>query len=123
MTWFAVAAGGALGSMARYGINQLVQARWPLVRLPIATLAVNVIGCFAIGLLAGLIASDKLQLRFMSREFIFVGILGGFTTFSSFGLDTLTLARSGAPGTAFLNIALQIGLGLLATSAGFAAAR
>ncbi len=123
MTWIAVGAGGALGSMARHGVNLFVQARWPLLRFPIATLTVNVIGCFVIGLLAGLIATDRLQLRFASREFVFVGVLGGFTTFSTFGLDTLTLARSGATSAAILNVMLQVGVGLSAAYAGFAMGR
>jgi fluoride exporter len=123
MIWIAVAAGGALGSVARHGVNVLVQGRWPLLRFPLATLAVNVLGCFAIGLLAGLVAADKLHLRFAWREFVFVGILGGFTTFSSFGLDTLTLARSGAPAMAIVNVVLQVGIGLSAAYAGFAAGR
>src|SRR4029077_21115734 len=97
MTWLAVAVGGARGSVARHGVNHLVATRWPLLKFPAATLTVNVIGCLVIGLLAGLLAADRLQFKFYWREFVFVGVLGGFTTFSTFGLDTLTLARRGAP--------------------------
>jgi CrcB protein len=53
------------------------------------------------------------------RELVFVGILGGFTTFSAFGLDTLALLRAGAPGLAVANVALQVGAGLAAVYAGF----
>jgi fluoride exporter len=123
MTWIAVAVGGALGSVARHGVNVLVQSRWPFQRFPVATLVVNVLGCFAIGLLAGLIATEKIHLRLPWREFVFVGLLGGFTTFSSFGLDTLTLARGGAPALALLNVTLQVSIGLSAAYAGFAAGR
>src|SRR5687768_12187831 len=94
MTWLAIAVGGAVGSVARHGVNVLVHGRWPMARFPFATLIVNVAGCLIIGLLAGLIMSERLTLRFYWREFLFVGILGGFTTFSTFGLDTITLARS-----------------------------
>ena len=94
MVWLAIAVGGALGSVARHGVNVLVHGRWPMARFPFATLIVNVAGCLIIGLLAGLIMSERLALRFYWREFLFVGILGGFTTFSTFGLDTITLART-----------------------------
>lgn len=119
MVWLAVALGGALGSVARHGMNHLLHSRWPFVRFPAATLVVNVGGCFVIGLLAGLLASERLAFRFYWREFVFVGILGGFTTFSTFGLDTLTLARTGAMGAALLNVAAQVGVGLFAVYAGF----
>jgi CrcB protein len=84
---------------------------------------VNIIGCFVIGALSGLIAAERLHLRFYWREFVFVGILGGFTTFSTFGLDTMTLARTGALGAALLNVALQVGVGLAAVYVGFVAGR
>lgn len=58
------------------------------------TVIANLAGCFAIGLLAGLIASERITLRADWREFVFVGLLGGFTTFSAFGLDTLVLSRT-----------------------------
>ena len=115
----AVAIGGALGSVARYGVGQLLQARGPATRFPLGTLAVNLSGCFVIGLLAGLLASDRLSLRVPGREFVFVGLLGGFTTFSSFGLETLFLARGGSVGTAALNVAVQVGGGLVATWLGY----
>jgi CrcB protein len=118
-----VAAGGALGALARHGLNHLVHTRWPLLRFPAATLAVNVIGCFAIGYVAGLLAAHRVEIRFAWREFIVVGLLGGFTTFSSFGLDTLTLARGGAPGAAVLNVALHVCLGLAAAYGGFGVGR
>src|ERR1044072_8162548 len=92
--WVAVAIGGALGSLARHGVNHLVQARWLTLRVPLATVIVTLVGCLVIGVLAGLIASNRLALGLYWREFIFVGILGGFTTFSTFGLDTFTLTQT-----------------------------
>ena len=118
MVWLAIAAGGALGSIARHGVNVLVHGRWPLLRFPLATLIVNVLGCLVIGVLAGLVMSDRITLRFYWREFLFVGILGGFTTFSTFGLDTLTLARAHSTSAAMWNIVAQVVLGLLAVRLG-----
>ena len=118
MVWLAIAVGGALGSVARHGVNVLIHHRWPLMRFPLATLAVNVIGCLIIGVLAGLVMSDRITLRFYWREFLFVGILGGFTTFSTFGLDTITLARSHSTTAAMWNIVGQVALGLLAVRLG-----
>lgn len=88
------------------------------MRFPLATLIVNVAGCLIIGLLAGLIMSERLTLRFHWREFVFVGILGGFTTFSTFGLDAITLARTHSMSAALWNVAAQVVIGLLAVQAG-----
>ena len=118
MVWLAIAVGGALGSVARHGVNVLIHERWPLLRFPLATLIVNVAGCLVIGVLAGLVISERIELRFYWREFLFVGILGGFTTFSTFGLDTITLARTGSVNAALLNVAGQVMLGLLAVKLG-----
>ena len=119
MTWIAVAIGGALGSFARHGVNHLVHVRWLTTRFPLGTVMVNVSGCFIIGLLAGLAASDRFVLRAPTREFVFVGLLGGFTTFSSFGLDTLLLTRGGSMGQAVLNIAVQVIGGLVVVWLGY----
>lgn len=116
--WIAVAVGGALGSLARHGVNRWVYHEWPSLRFPVATLIVNIVGCAAIGILAGLIAQGRLPMRPAWREFVFVGILGGFTTFSTFGLDTIALARSGAIAHALANIALHVVVGLASVYAG-----
>jgi CrcB protein len=105
MGWIAVALGGALGSLARHAVNHLMGPRWPA--FPVGTLIVNLSGSVAIGLLAGLIASNRIALPPYWREFVFVGILGGFTTFSTFSLDTLVLARAHPP-SAVLNVAIQV---------------
>jgi CrcB protein len=118
MVWLAVAVGGALGSVARHGVNVLIHGRWPMARFPMATLVVNVAGCLIIGLLAGLIMSERLALRFYWREFLFVGILGGFTTFSTFGLDTITLVRAHSISAALWNVTAHVVIGLLAVQAG-----
>ena len=77
-----------------------------------ATFVVNVVGCFVIGALAGRIAAGRLHLIPVVRTFVFVGILGGFTTFSTFGLDTFVLGHSGQHEAAAWNIVGQVGLGV-----------
>jgi len=111
MAWIAVAVGGAIGSAARHFVNLEVAHRLEQ-SVPYATLIVNVIGCVVIGVLAGRTASGRLQLTPIARTFLFVGVLGGFTTFSTFGLDTFTLGHGGNHVAAFWNVVGQIGLGL-----------
>src|SRR5437879_2702700 len=118
MTWIAVALGGALGSMARHFINLELAHRLEK-SVPHATFVVNVLGCLIIGILSARIASGKLVMTATMRTFVFVGVLGGFTTFSTFGLDTFTLAHGGDHTTAFLNVAGQIGLGIGAVFLGY----
>ncbi|HET7923777.1 MAG TPA: fluoride efflux transporter CrcB [Rhodanobacteraceae bacterium] len=122
MTVLWVALGGALGSVARYAFSGIA-VRWLGADFPYGTLFVNVTGSFAIGLLAALVASDGRPLVGAdARAFLLVGVLGGFTTFSSFSLETLNLARSGALGLAVLNVAGSVVLCLAAVSLGFATA-
>ena len=111
MVWIAVAVGGALGSMARHLVSLELSHRFER-SVPWAVFTVNVIGCLVIGLLAGRIASGRLHLSTLTRTFVFVGILGGFTTFSSFGLDTFTLGHGGNHQAAFWNIVGQVTLGI-----------
>lgn len=108
-----VGAGGFIGSVLRYLVSGYVQESARRLDFPYGILAVNLIGCFVIGLLAQVgekfgAFSDE------SRAFIFVGILGGFTTFSSFGNDTVNLMRQGMMNHAFLNIGSNVILGLFA---------
>ena len=110
-TWIAVAVGGALGSLARHWVNVVIAHRLEKA-VPYATFTVNIIGCVIIGALAGTIARGRVQMSPLVRTFIFVGVLGGFTTFSSFGLDTFTLAHGGEHAAAFWNVVGQVGLGL-----------
>ncbi len=112
-TWVMVGVGGAIGSMMRHGVNRLVMDEWPALRFPVATLSVNVIGSCVFGVLAGLLASGRLSLQPHWREFVFVGILGGFTTFSAFAGDVVMLSRGGltvlAISHVFANVILAIG--------------
>ena len=117
-TWMAVVLGGALGSAARHGVN-IATARLVSVPGPWPTTIVNLVGSLVIGVLAGALAGQRLSMSPVARTFVFVGILGGFTTFSSFMLDSLTLIEMGAPMKAGLNLAGQLVLGLLVTYAGY----
>jgi CrcB protein len=118
MIWVAVAIGGALGSMLRHLVNLEIAHRLERAT-PWSTFVVNVVGCLVIGALAGRVASGRLHLSNLGRTFVFVGVLGGFTTFSSFGLDTFTLAHGGDHTTAFWNVAGQMVLGLGAVWLGY----
>ena len=115
-----VGTGGFLGSIARYWISELAQERLGPA-FPWGTLAVNVLGCFAIGAL-----SQLAEVRVFppeARALLVVGFLGGFTTFSAFGNDTLNLFRAGEPLLGWANIALQLALTLGAVWAGRAGVR
>jgi len=118
MIWLAVGAGGAVGSMARHGVN-IFFAHILERAAPYATASVNLLGSAVIGLLAALIATGRLHLSAEMRTFVFVGILGGFTTFSSFMLDTFTLGHGGDHTTAFWNVALQTAFGLATVWGGY----
>ena len=105
--------------MARHAVNHVVHGLWLTTRFPIGTVIVNLAGCFVIGLLAGLLASERMVAPRYWREFVFVGLLGGFTTFSTFGLDTFLLARTHSNGMAAVNVIAQVVGGLLALWGGY----
>jgi CrcB protein len=122
MVYLWVALGGALGSVARYACTGLA-VRWLGSGFPWGTLFVNVSGSFAIGLLAALLSADgRPLLGSDARAFVMIGVLGGFTTFSAFSLETVNLVRGGAIGAAGANVALSLALCLLGAWLGFAAA-
>ena len=118
MTWLAVVLGGALGSVARHGVN-VAAARMLTSPTPWATATVNMIGSLVIGVLAGTFAGERLTMLPAMRAFVVVGILGGFTTFSSFMLDSMTLLQTGAPATAVLNLVGQLVVGVALTLGGY----
>src|SRR5512145_1230275 len=109
---FYVALGGALGSISRYLLGTWTQAISKSIDFPYGTLTVNLIGCFLIGFLSQL-AEARGAFTSESRAFIFIGILGGFTTFSSFGNDTINLLRAGGTFNALANIGANVIVGLL----------
>lgn len=118
----AVALGGALGSLGRYWLGELL-GRLGATAFPWSTLLANVSGSFLIGLIATLTGPDgRLLVLPEWRLFWLAGICGGYTTFSSFSLQTLTLAQNGEWGRAGLNVVLSLALCLLAVWLGHVAA-
>ncbi len=113
----AIALGGALGSVLRFLLSGWVQGRTQTSFFPWGILTVNLIGCFIIGILFGL-TMERLVTDPILRSGLFIGLLGGFTTFSSFTLDTITLFHSGALGTATIYILASVLVGILATTLG-----
>lgn len=118
-TWFLVGAGGALGAVARHALNHVVHQRMLSSTFPWGIFLVNILGSVVMGVLAGLAVSGRVHLSPGMRTFLLVGVLGGFTTFSSFTFDTLALTRDGHAAQAFWNVAGQVGLSLLGVWAGF----
>lgn len=114
-----VAAGGGLGSVARYLLTAWALHHTLEWRFPLGTFLVNVLGCFAVGVLGGLVVKHD----FFSpdtRLLLFTGVAGGFTTFSAFGLETFYLLRRGEALIASGYIAASVVVGLLFLWAGFA---
>lgn len=119
MSLISVAAGGAIGATARYGVSAFFSSPG---RFPWPTLSVNVIGCFLAGIVGTWFllrapVSDNVQLLLLT------GVFGGFTTFSAFSLETLRLAESGQWGIAGLNVVLNLFGSLLAVYLGWILAR
>ena len=115
-----VAVGGALGSVSRYLLSGWVLHHTVDWRFPLGTFLVNVLGCFVIGVLAGFAVKDD----FFSPEarlFLFTGIIGGFTTFSAFSLETFYLLRRAELLVAGSYVLLSITVGLFALWLGFSA--
>jgi CrcB protein len=113
-----VALGGAIGSVARFKLSGWVLHQTPNWRFPAGTVVVNIIGCLIVGLLAGMAVKQEVFTP-EARVFLFTGLLGGFTTFSAFGLETLLLLKRGEAGVAIANIVLSIAIGLLAAWLGY----
>jgi fluoride exporter len=116
-----VALGGSIGAVARYGLAGLVQ-RFTTPYFPFGTFVVNVSGCFVFGILAG-VAEHRFALGPQARAFLLIGILGGFTTFSSFTYETFQLLRDAEIVRASLNAGGQLVVGLFAMWLGFVLAR
>jgi fluoride exporter len=113
-----VGIGGFAGAICRYLVYEAALLFYKGSWLPLGTLTVNVSGCFIIGLLGGLSETREIFTPEI-RALVFIGFLGGFTTFSSFGYEIFFLIRNGQTGAALVNLGLQIILGLTAVWAGF----
>jgi len=118
---FAIALGGSIGALSRYGLGQWIMQIWPKT-FPLATFAVNLIGCLIIGILYGLWLSRP-EFAPVLRQGLFIGFLGAFTTFSTFSLDALRLMESGESLMALGYILLSVCACLFATWAGLSLVR
>ena len=115
-----VGLGGFLGSVLRLVISDFFQTKH-LTSFPYGTLAVNIIGCFVIGLVFGFVEKGQLSIEW--RYFLATGLIGGFTTFSAYSIETLNLFRDGNIRLAAVNILLNNVLGILLALGGFAIAK
>lgn len=116
-----VALGGALGSVARYLMGSRIQSAtgWTF---PLGTVLVNILGCFLIGILYVLLVARP-DPKHELRALLITGVMGGFTTFSSFSLETVTMAMGGNYGGATLNVAVSVVACIMGTVLGIALAR
>jgi CrcB protein len=112
----AIGAGSFIGGVFRYLLSLLIQTK-TTTNFPSGTLAVNLIGCFFIGIVFGIF--DKGNMSHEWKLFLATGLLGGFTTFSAFSIETFTLFKEGHTGYAMLYILASVLLGLLATYAAY----
>jgi CrcB protein len=119
--YLAIAIGGTLGCWARYAMTNLVQTIYG-GDFPYATLSINVLGSFLMGFLF-IETLERLTVGPVVRIGILTGFLGGFTTFSTFAMETLLLTEQGEPGKSALYVALSLGLGLIGAFAGAYLAR
>ena len=116
-----VAAGGAVGAVSRYALTGVAQ-HFAGARFPLGTLLCNVIGCLIVGVL-GFFMWDRQVLTVHQRLLLVTGFLGGLTTFSSFGYETISMTRDSDWVMAGLNVAASVLLSLAAVWAGWSAAR
>jgi CrcB protein len=112
VTALLVALGAAVGAPLRYHLDRWLQRRTGAL-LPVGTLAVNVVGSFVLGLVVTAVRSDDV------RALLALGFCGAFTTWSTFGYETMRLAEDGARGLATLNVLATLGLGLPAAALGW----
>lgn len=118
---FLVAVAGAAGAVSRYGVGLWAQRQWGS-HFAFGTLLVNILGCLLLGFVLELETQTSLVTS-PARLFLAVGFLGAFTTFSTFGFETLKFLQEGTPQLALLNVGSNLGLGLLAVWLGWGLAR
>ncbi|HHY31473.1 MAG TPA: fluoride efflux transporter CrcB [Firmicutes bacterium] len=117
-----VGLGGFVGAVLRYSLGGFVHRYLDAARFPYGTFTVNLLGCLAIGFLAGM-ADARGAFTPELRVFVFVGLIGAFTTFSTFTYETMSFLRDGQALAAVVNVALHVLLGLAAVWAGDALSR
>ena len=116
------ALGGAIGATLRYGIGRWAQDFLGQPGFPYGTLLINVSGCMVFGFIMGLL-DEGYAITPEQRTFLLVGILGGYTTFSTFGFETYAFLRDGQVLPALLNVGLQVVIGIIGVWVGLMAAR
>jgi len=117
----AIAAGGALGALLRYWTSTAIHSRFGTA-FPYGTLTVNILGSLLMGFLY-IWLTDRLASGQAVRAFLLIGLLGAFTTFSTFSMETLNLVESGHPGKALANVVISVTVCFAAATAGVFAAR
>jgi CrcB protein len=123
ISYLLVALGGAIGSVGR-AVMADVMLRLTGPRFPWGTILINILGSCVIGVFSALaLPGGRFTITSETRVFVMVGVCGGFTTFSSFSLQTLDLLRAGRPGSALANIGLSVVLCLVAVAVGYSVAR
>jgi fluoride exporter len=121
--YLVIGIGSAFGGWLRYACNLLGAALWG-TSFPWTTIGVNILGSFVIGFFATLTGPEgRVLVGTLPRQFVMIGICGGYTTFSAFGLETFDLLRSGRPAAAAANVALSLALCLIAVAGGDVLAR
>lgn len=118
---FLIGLAGFIGTLSRYWMSGVVAKRYGET-FPMGTLVVNLLGCFLVGLLFYLL-EERFLINQTARTAVLIGLLGGFTTFSSFGLQTFTLIQDRQVGLAVLNITASNVIGLLLVWAGYTLAK
>ena len=121
LTYFAIAVGGTLGCWARYAMTNLVQAVYGR-DFPYATLSINLLGSFLMGFLF-IVTLERMTMSPALRTGILTGVLGGYTTYSTFEMETLLLIEQGEPFKAALYVILSVIMGFIAAFAGAYIAR
>lgn len=121
MLYFMIALGGALGALSRFAVGKWVNSFWH-VHFPLATLSINVVGSFLMGL-AFVVISERVPSLEPLRPLIMIGFLGAFTTFSTFSLEIVSLMNQQAWLSAISYLSLSCLLGILALAAGIGLAR
>ncbi len=116
-----VGVGGALGAIARYGVGGLVHRFMPPT-FPYGTFLINASGCLLFGVIAGL-SEQRAVVGPAARTFLLIGVLGGYTTFSTFGFETFGLLRDMQVGRAVVNAGGQVVVGVFAVWFGYVIAR
>lgn len=116
-----VGSGGFIGAVLRYGLGGVVQSRFPGSSFPSGTLAVNLLGCLVIGGLVGLVDARQLFTPEF-RKFVLIGLLGAFTTYSTFGYETFAMLRDADYFRALLSVGAHLVLGLALVWAGYSLA-